>query len=94
MPDIRRLLVAVDLELGGRSQTQGSETAADQAFEPATRLGSEVLLLHSTASDEVWDVEQRAMSRFRKRSRRSACRCSTRWSLPHDRDRDHGGDDG
>ncbi len=60
MRDLRRLLLALDLHRGGRTLTAGSCAAADQALELARTLGTEVVILHSTAADEVWDSESQA----------------------------------
>jgi universal stress protein E len=50
--------VALELEQRGHDLTPGSRAASDQAIELAARLGSDAVLLHSTASDEVWDADQ------------------------------------
>jgi universal stress protein E len=52
---IHRILVALDVAPHGRALSRGSRLAADHALALAPTLGASVLLLHSSASDEVWD---------------------------------------
>ena len=56
MRDIRRVLLALDFNPGGRTLTAGSCIAADQAFALASHLGAAVVLFHSAATDEAWDA--------------------------------------
>jgi universal stress protein E len=52
---IHRILVALDVAPHGRALSRGSRLATDHALALAPTLGASVLLLHSSASDEVWD---------------------------------------
>ena len=59
MKRFRKIVVGVDLELDGGELTLGTRLAVNQARWLAERVGSHVTLIHSRASDEYWDAEEK-----------------------------------
>ena len=69
MPDIRRLLVAIDLQRDRRMLTAGSCIAIDQAAELVKRVSCEVVVAHAAVSDEASDDARRALEEQARRFR-------------------------
>lgn len=58
MNELRKILVALDLGPGGRELTPGSRRAVETALWLARQVGARVLLVHSSARDEYWSVDE------------------------------------
>ncbi|MBW2243315.1 MAG: universal stress protein [Deltaproteobacteria bacterium] len=59
MKRFRKIVVGVDLKLDGKGLTPGTWLAVNQARWLAERVESHVTLVHSRASDECWDAEEK-----------------------------------